>query len=275
MIAVVAVRGGRGRAAAVGRELIAEVPATPATVALLERWRDRAKRWRLTLAVPTVVATLAASIAVRGSVDVGVGAHPAWSDPVLTGLASVFVAGIAAELHHLRARATGPRMADLTPRDVGAHLPSGSRQRLGVLALLAAISVVLAVTVGGQIPVLGLLGLLMVVLVPGVQRRIVLRARPAVSSDLRAADDALRRLAVHAVDQAGAGLILLLAAWQLAAAAAHADLPAAVTALFVTAYVTAFVVALIWWWRSDPSRLLPDVPAALSPPRHQARSLPA
>lgn len=247
-----------------GRQLVAGVPPTPAAVALLERWRNRARRWRSTLAVPTVLCTLGASVVLRGSIDVGIGAHPAWADPLLTGLLSVFLGAIAAELHHLRHRTEGPRVADLTPRDVSTHLPPGARRRLVGLAVVASIATLLAGTVGERrLPVLGVLALIVVVLVPVVQRGIVVRGRPAVTADLRIADDAVRTLAVRSVDEAGAGAVLLLAAWQLASTYAAVEAPLAVTVLLVVGQFAAVVSAVVWWRRSSPQRLLPDVSAAL------------
>jgi len=259
-------RGRVGAAAALGRAFVAEVPATPEAEQLLERWRDRAARWRRSVAVPVVLVTLGASIVLRGSVDVGTGAHPAWADPLLTGLLAVFLASIAAEFHHLRNREPGPRTVSLLPREVGVHLRSGSRLRLVVLAAAATIATVLTVTVGSQpFPSLGLLALVVAGLVPVVQRGIVLRARPALPDDLRAADDAVRALAVHSVDEAGAGAALLLVAWQLAPIYSSAAVPTPIQVLMVAAQLAALVVAIVWCRRSNPHRLLPDA-AALNGP---------
>jgi hypothetical protein len=258
-----------GAGAVTGRRLVADVPATPVTIALLERWRDRASRWRSTLAVPVVVATIATSIAVRQSLDVGIGAHPAWADPLLTGMLSVFLGAIAAELHHLRHRPTGPRVVERLPRDVAAHLPLGARRRRLALALLAGVASVLSITVGdGRVPWPGMLALAITGAVPLVQRGIVGRSRPALDADLRAADDAVRTLAVRSVDEAGAGAAVLLAAWQLAPAYTSVDVSTPVAAAMIVAQVAALVLAILWWRRSNPRRLLPDVPAALDRTDH-------
>lgn len=246
--------------------ILADVPSTAAAVALLERWRERTARWRATLAVPAVLATFGASLVVRQSLDVGIGAHPAWADPLLTGFLSVFVATIAAELHHLRRRPTGPRTAQLAPREVADYLPDGARTRQGVLAVLAVLATVLAVTLGGQrVPTLGLIALAALALVPAIQARIVIRSRPAVSTDLLAADDAVRRLAVRSVDLAGAGAALLLTAWQLAPTYSSIDLPGPLAVVLAAGQLVALAIAILWWRQSNPRRLLPDVPAALAP----------
>ncbi len=255
-----------GTIAATGRGILDGVPRTPSTITLIERWRDRAARWRSVVALPVVLATIVASLAIRGSVDVGLGAQPAWSDPLLTGLLSVFVAAIAAELHHLRRRSEGPRVVDLVPRTVGGYLPEGSRRRLGLLGAYALFACTLAFAVAGtMVPWLGLLALSTVCTVPLVQRGIVGRGRPALDSDLRLADDAVRMLAVRSVDEAGAGAALLLSAWQLAPAAAAVSAPTAIEVGLALVQVASLVVAIAWWRRSNPRRLLPDVAAALQP----------
>jgi hypothetical protein len=264
VVAVSVRRRPAGRLAVVGDSLVAGVVATPATVALLTRWRDRAARWRTAAALPVVLATIGASVAIRQQVNVGIGDHPAWSDPLLMGLLSVFVGAILAELHHLRPRRAGVRAAHLAPREVGDHLPPRARIRSVALAVSALVASTLAVTVGGQrVPLLGLLALLVAGLVPVVQRGIVGRGRPAVAASLLAADDAVRRLAVRSVDEAGAGVVLLLTAWQLAPTYTVASVAAPVTVVMIVAQLASLGVAIVWWRRSDPRRLLPDVPRAL------------
>lgn len=252
-----------------GRQLVADVPATPATVALLERWRDRAHRWRQVVAVPAVVGSIVGNLVLRQSVDVGVGAHPAWADPLLTGLVGAFLGAIAAEAHHLRTRSSGPRTVDLTPRDVRAYLPHPDRRRLVALGIAAAVATLGAlVLVDGHVPTLGLLALALAVVVPVTQHGIVTRARPALAPDLRRADDAVRRLAVRSVDEAGAGAMILLVAWQLAPVYTAVDAPTGVETAMGVAQLASLVLAVVWWRRSHPRRLLPDVAAALGPPAH-------
>lgn len=264
VVAVAVRRRPAGALADIGADLVAGVVPTPATVALLTRWRDRAARWRTAAALPVVLATIGASVAVRNELRIGVGDHPAWFDPLLMGVLSVFVGAILAELHHLRPRRTGVRAAHLTPRETVDHLPPRARTRSVVLAVLALVATVLAVTVGGQrVPLLGLLALLVAGLVPVVQRGIVGRARPTVAATLLAADDAVRRLAVRSVDEAGAGVVLLLTAWQLAPTYSAATVATPVVLAMIVSVLASLGFAIVWWRRSDPRRLLPDVPRAL------------
>lgn len=257
-----------GAIAQVGTSLVAEVPGMPLAIALLERWRDRAHRWRLAVAVPAVVGSIAGNLALRQSVDVGVGAHPAWADPLLTGLLGAFVGAIAAEAHHLRRRSAGPRSVDLTPRDVAAYVPGGSRLRLAWLTAAATTAMVATLVLAqGHFPTLGLLALFLLALVPVAQRGIIGRARPAVAADLRAADDAVRRLAVRSVDEAGAGAALLLIAWQLAPAYTTVNVPTPIAGALAVTQLAALIVAVVWWRRSNPTRLLPDVAASVAADR--------
>ena len=247
---------------------VPEVASTAAAAALLERWRGRAVRWRVTLATGAALTALGASLAFRRSVDIGLGAHPPWADPLLAGLLGVFLATIAAELHHLRPRPAGPRTAQVIPREVTSYLPSGARRRRGALAGVATLAIALSLTVGDErVPWLGLVALSVLALVPTIQARIVGRARPAVAPDLLAADEMVRRLAVRSVDEAGAGAALLLIAWQLAPIYTAVDAPGPLAALMAITQLGALVIAIVWWRRSSPQRLLLHTPATTTSPQ--------
>jgi hypothetical protein len=259
-----------GTIAQLGTCSVADVPTTSSAIALLERWRDRAVRWRASVAVPAVLGSVAGNLLLRRSIDVGVGGHPAWADPLLTGLLGAFVGAIVAEAHHLRRRSGGARTVVLVPRDLAAYLPAGSRARLGRLTAAAVTTAVATlVLTDGHVPALGVLALGLLALVPVAQRGIISRARPAVAPDLRTADDAVRRLAVRSVDEAGAGAALLLIAWQLAPVYSSATVPRPIAAVLAVIQLAALVVAVVWWRRSNPDRLLPDVPAILARDRHE------
>lgn len=160
--------------------------------------------------------------------------------------------------------APGPRVAELRPRDVSENLPAGARPRLWILAGGAVVASGIAIVIGGwQVPLPGMLALLLAGAVPLAQRRIMEHARAAVPADLRAADDAVRRLAVVSVDAAGAGSMLLLIGWQLmpvhpVVAGTAGEFPLSIGQL------AALIIAIVWWRGSNPGRLLPDVPAALT-----------
>lgn len=256
-----------GAAAALGAQLVGHVPSTPDNQALLRRWRERATWWRRSISLPAVALTIVASVTLRSSLDVGIGAHPAWSDPLLMGLLGTFVGAVTSELHLLRRPVPQRRRAELAPRDLADHLPPGARRRLVVLAIFAGLACALTVRLAeGVVPILGLLALTGAGTVPLVQRGIVHRGRPAVGIDLREADDAVRRLAVHSIDQAGAGVVLLLTAWQLAPVYTAVDVHPVVEALLIVAQLTSLFLAIVWWRRSNPRRLLPNIPDVLGVP---------
>lgn len=270
VIGAIVRRSPRGATAATGARLVSDVPPTPSTIALLERWRDRTTRWRLAVAVPAVIASLGLSIVAGQSVEVGVGSHPAWADPLLVGLVGAFGGAIAAEMHHLRPQhARRPRTVDLAPRDLGAYLPHGSRRRLFLIGLAGLAAVIAEVVLVGGVPILGLGALGLLALVPVTQSGIVRRGRPALVPELRRADDAVRRLAIRSVDEAGAGASLLLVAWQLAPVYSTVDLPEIAEFGLVAAQLACLVIAVLWWRRSQAQRLLPDVAGALAPARRQ------
>lgn len=248
-----------------GRRLVADVPVTPQTRALLVRWRQRATFARRSFAVPAAVGAAAAGLVLRQELAVGVGAHPAWSDPLLAGMVAAFLGAIVAEVHHLRPTAGGPRSAQLRPRDLAPMLPPYSRVRLGLLAVLAASSSLAAATATDvRVPWLGVSALALAALVPLIQRGIALRRQPPGPAPLRAADVAVRHLAVRSVDRAGAGAILLLAAWQLAPVYGSVTLRPLQT-LLALGQVASVVVAVLWWRRSSPRRLVPAAAPPLDP----------
>lgn len=264
LVVVFVQRRPAGSIAQIGSALVADVPASMTSVVSLTRWRDRAHLWRTSLGVPAVMGAIVAGLVVRQEVTFGFGGGPMWMDPVLAGLLAAFCGGMAAELHHLKRPTPGPRVAELRPRDVAENLPAGARPRLWILAGGAVAASAIAIVIGGwHVPLPGLLALLLAGALPLAQRRIMERARPAVPADLRAADDAVRRLAVVSVDAAGAGSMLLLIGWQLM----RVHPVVAGTAgefLLSIGQLAALIVAIVWWRGSNPKRLLPDVPAALA-----------
>ena len=235
------------------------VPDDPEARVLLERWRDRARRWRMLGGLPLATGVAVASVALRSEVQIGFGGAPLWSDPLVMGLLGAFAGTIGAELHHLRQRWDGPRTVSLAPRELDDYRPRGARRRTLVLVGVA-VAVALAhvaVPVADGLPLPGLLGVAVAGSVLAVQHAIVGRPRPALPDHLAAADDAVRRLAIRSVDAAGAGSVLLLILWQVSAIT-RATVPA--TSLFaaITAlvYLGFAILALVWWRRGGPATLL-------------------
>lgn len=233
------------------------LPDDDLALGLLQRWRERAARWRSAAVVPAMVAAAAAGLLLRQSVGVGVGGpHPPWADPVLAGMLAALLGAIGAELHHLGPSGGGVRIADLTPRDAAPLRPEGARTRQVLLASAAAgVSAIAAVLPEVGVPWLGLAALLAAAGLPFAQRGIALRARPALPERLRLADHTVRQLAIHSIDHAGAGLVLLLTAWQAPAIYTHLDLAGPFALPLTVAQIAAFVVSFRWWRHSHPDRL--------------------
>jgi hypothetical protein len=269
-------RSGRGRGVpdpAVARAT--GVPDTPAARALLGRWRDRARRWRTTAALPLVIVAVVGGLAMEGQVGYAlldtVGGAPLWTDVLVVGLLGATVGAFGAELHQARRRPEGPRSADLTPREVGGlrHTASARRRLVLVLAALAAVGghgAVVAVGAASGVPwsVVGALVVLGASEV--VERRIAARPRPVLPSDLAAADDAIRRVGVRSVDEAASGAAVILVGWAslgvLGVAPGGGRL---LDPAVVVVPITCIALAVRWWWRSAPHRLLDEAAPAGAP----------
>lgn len=230
-------------------------------VRLQRRWHARVWWWRAVSGVVAATGAIVLGMAVNLEFHVGVGVEPVWSNPLITGLAGSFGGAIAAELHHLRPRGTRRRTASLQPRDPRSYAPPANRGRLVGVAAVAVVVAALSLTsaqVDG-VPWPTVVALAVVGVAAAVQRVVVLRPRPALPPALHDADDLVRRAAVSSLGYAGAGVGLLLALVQGAR-----FLEREVGAAPVTGAVTlaGFVLALVWWRRSSPHRLLTHDDAA-------------
>ena len=218
----------------------------PVSQQLLTRWLARA-RWRRWLG--GFLGVLAGLFAL----DNGSG----WGRLLVLGLGGILVGSASAELHHLRpARDAGPRAADLTRRHLGDYTER-PEQRVLALVAVASLAALGAGFLGAGAGTRWWAGaaLAVVVVVMAFQWRIVIRPRPALPAELRAADDLLRRLAVsRGVARPGLALGLALLG-QASAAAGVAGLAA-----------LCWLAALAAWWlgrRLGLDRLLRQPVAAL------------
>jgi hypothetical protein len=246
----------------------AGVPDTPAARALLGRWRDRARRWRTTAALPLVVAAVVGGLVLEGEVGYAlldtVGGAPLWTDVFVVGLLGAAFGAFGAEFHQARGRLEGPRSAELTPREVRGlrHATSGRRRAgLGAAALvtIGLHATVVATGGAGGVPWAAIGALAVLGASEVVERRIAVRPRPVLPSDLAEADDVVRRVGVRSVDDAASGASVILIGWAslgtLGVAPGSDRLldPAA-----VVVPVTCIALAVRWWWRSAPHRLLEE-----------------
>jgi hypothetical protein len=138
------------------------------------------------------------------------------------GLAGMVIGSLSAELHHCRRR-RGPASADLTPRRFRDFVQARDVGVLGAIGVLAA-GVIVAAAAAGVDSSSATAGWAaasagVVVLVAGLQWRVVTRRRPALRPELRQADDLMRRLAVsHGLAHPGITLGLGLLGQALLAA---------------------------------------------------------
>jgi len=118
-------------------------------------------------------------------------------DPLLFGIGGVALGSMAAQLHQIRRR-TGPRTASLDPRALSDYLPDHARRRMIAVAAAASIMVVAGLAISEARPSArwATAAIAVLVLVHAVQRRVAARPRPAVTIELRHADDLARELAV-------------------------------------------------------------------------------
>lgn len=240
-------------------------PGDGPTDRLLAAWLGRARRWRTVGGVTAAFAASLLSLTSRNAVTIGIGWGRPWHDPLLVGLLASFAGAIGAELHRLRHPSTGTRTASITPREPGRYAPYSPPARRGTLIGLAVVTIVagtvVALAPGTSVipwPGYALAALAVLAAARAMQRVIALRGRPALPDNLQAADDLVRRLAITSIDTASAGIALLLVAWQVSDVldAAWPDAPGPADVAIGLALIAALVVAVVWWWRGAPHRLL-------------------
>lgn len=153
---------------------------------LVERWLRRSRHYRY----------------VGGAVGfvVGLGFVDNGGLEMVYGLfAGIALGGALAELHVLRPRSAGVRAADLTSRELRDYTSPSDTFALvaiavvGLATCLAAVLTTEAST--GRSVALSVVAITIVALTYGLQRVVTTRPRPAVTQELRDADDLLRHLA--------------------------------------------------------------------------------
>ncbi len=162
-----------------------EVAPDPLSAALFARWMRRSKHFRF-------VGGLAGGI-------IGLAFADGSLMPVLIGvLAGIAVGGAAAEIHSFGRRGSSTQSADMSVRHLGDYV---TRTDSVALAMIAAVSIVMIASVLlGAVGDVGIVwaattALLAVASAVSMQWAVSVRRRPALSPDLRRADDLMRRLA--------------------------------------------------------------------------------
>jgi hypothetical protein len=195
------------------------VPITDDSVRLIARYLRRTDRYRQSWVWIGIGASIASAILWRspGGGGWGLVTFPPTSNVFLMALGFWFVGLVRSELYSMRPRYHGPRTASLEVREVHRYLPNR-------MVYLPRISAVLAVALvvtdqllaqpslhATTVLVLGVLTTIALAVTEAAQRGIALRSRPTVGPDLRAADEAIRRMASWSVAYGASGLITLIA----------------------------------------------------------------
>lgn len=192
----------------VAARLAREMHLGPAPRALAERWFRRSRYYRLLGGIVVLILYLGLN---NGAIEVDVLA--------LAVLCGIAFGGAIAEIHVLRTPRPRAVAADITPRRMGDY--ANGRDHF-LMAVLAAISlVVFAAGIGRWLDpeTVWWSGLVVVLfaIVLIFQRLVATRARPALGSELRAADDLLRYLAsTHGFARPAIGAAFLALAFAVA-----------------------------------------------------------
>lgn len=219
------------------REISNALDITPLGRHLIERWLRRSRWYRFTGAAVGIVAGFAA----QGEADAA----------IVLGVAGVAVGGAVSEIHLLRRSPHRAAVASLEVRRVADYTQNIDTYALGVVAAVSLLS--FASTLTGVLPdgrsKLALLALAIAAITRLFQHQVVSRARPAIRSDLRSADDLLRFLAAS---QGFTRPAIALGFFLLSASIA-ADTTSSLTARISSTLL--LVAGLVWLFIGRSSRI--------------------
>jgi hypothetical protein len=227
-----------------------ELVLTPRVEVAVQRLLARHRSWRFHGGAAGALVASVVGVTRPGGfrIGVGVGGH-FFPDLLVCVLAGVLGGVIAAESHHLRpspSSGAGRTIASLEVREPSTFVDRASRvgrMVACVVALWLGVAWLVDRSSSPVVPWSVALLLLTTALVEWQQRRIVVRARPVLPTDLAAADTVFRGEAIVALHHAGNGLVCLLLANALAAAGDGSE-------LFGVAALALSVVAVVNWRRS-------------------------
>jgi hypothetical protein len=198
------------------------VPPTLGAMHLMGRYLQRTDRYRQAWTWIGIGMSIALSFIWRppwGSTW-GIVVYPPTSNVILMGLGFWFLGLVRSEMYNLRPRFKGTRRASLEVREVRRYLPA-RMQVLPRLSAAVALGLVVAALLlpdpspdPAVIVALGVTATIALLVTEGCQRGIAHRTRPVLPPDLRAADEAIRRMASWSVAYGSAGLITMLAAFE-------------------------------------------------------------
>ncbi|MDY7106459.1 MAG: hypothetical protein S0880_35210 [Actinomycetota bacterium] len=260
-VAGVALTAGRSAAA-----LAAGADPTPAGRQLVERFIERSRRWRRNGALAGILAMITVAVVAETELTgrsalAGDMLSPLYGFvPLWTPLAGAVLGGVLAEGH--RVRPGGRRVASLEVRDVDDYRDRVAHRRIALVASASA-GAALAGAAWGAAVAASVAGFAVIGGLVAAQRWtirwIALRPRPAVSGDLRRADDLVRRLAAAGgVGRPTATLAALVASAQYHAIATSDAAPTDVAGGAQVASLVLLAAAVTWWWSNRDLGLTPD-----------------
>ncbi len=205
-----------------GAAVIAGVPPSGRPADLIAAYLTRSNWFRRLGAVAGLMMAIQIGIVFYGEVGISTGTLSLFADvlamPMLGSLAGVIVA----ETYNVRRRYRGPRIADLTDRSGRYRAHQAATRFRSVAAVAAGLSLAALATTpsaGSLLVVIGSVALAVEI----AQRYLERRPRPALSSELAAADDAIRRIAALRLDRSGLGIAVLVFGWAAIAALGFLD----------------------------------------------------
>jgi hypothetical protein len=205
-----------------GAVAIAGVPPSGRPADLIAAYLTRSNWFRRLGAVAGFFMAVQIGIVFHGEVGISTGTLSLFADvlamPMLGSLAGVIVA----ETYNIRRRYRGPRIADLTDRSgrYRAHQAAARFRRAAAVAAAVSLAALAATpSAGSLLVVIGSVALAVEI----AQRYLERRPRPALSSELAAADDAIRRIAALRLDRSGLGIAVLVFGWAAIAALGFLD----------------------------------------------------
>lgn len=226
-------------------DIAAAVAPTPNGRALVARFVERSRRFRLVGGLLGVAAVMVVSAATaeEGSTAITIALVPA--------LAGAMVGSILAEFFRAR-RPSGTRTASLEVRDTSRYSDeTADRREIVIGAITAGIATVAAMSGSWDAVALTAVVPALALVRRWVQHRIAIRPRPAVDEALAAADDEVRRMAVrHGIARPMVTLMALAASGAAALAQEPFDEVSWTAQILGFAALGLAITGVVWWWKN-------------------------
>ncbi len=148
-----------------------------------------------------------------GRVGFGVGDTSVLGDVLAMPMLGSLIGTIAAETYHLQHGVAASRVADLADRR-GRFRAADMATKMRIWSGVAVIATGAAAIRSGSLLLL-VAAIAVPLVVEATARSVETRSRPALSADVAAADDSIRRWAIERLDRSGYAIAVLLAGWGL------------------------------------------------------------